>query len=100
MDRRARRPVARGAARFLLRGGMRRSPTSLEDEALLGGLVGVLSGASFAAALGAAGGMLAFGASLGLAAGFVAGILVWLETAELPEEPIPPAPPGERDAQR
>jgi len=34
--------------------------------------------------------MVAFGATLGLFGGFVAGLLVWLETADLPEDPIPP----------
>lgn len=61
---------------------------------MLGGLVGVVSGASFAAALGAVGGLLAFGAGLGLVAGCVAGMLVWLETADLPEDRIPPVPRG------
>jgi outer membrane lipoprotein SlyB len=81
------------AARFLLREDMRHRRVTLEDDTLLGGLVGVLAGATFATALGATGGMLAFGATLGLLAGFIAGMLVWLETAELAEDPIPPVRP-------
>ena len=62
---------------------------------MLGGLVGLLSGGTFATALGATGGLMAFGAALGLVAGLIAGMLVWLETADLPEDPIPPVqPPG------
>jgi hypothetical protein len=38
--------------------------------------------------------MVAFGAALGLLSGFVAGVLVWLETADLPDDPIPPVRPG------
>jgi hypothetical protein len=69
---------------------MRRKPSDLNGDTMLGGLVGVLSGGTFAVALGAEGGMLAFGAALGLLGGLVAGVLVWLETVDLPEDPIPP----------
>jgi hypothetical protein len=69
---------------------MRRKRSDLDTDTMLGGFVGVLSGATFAVALGAEGAMVAFGATLGLLGGFVAGLLVWLETADLPEDPIPP----------
>jgi len=69
---------------------MRRKPSDLNGDTMLGGFVGMLSGGTFTVALGAEGGMVAFGATLGLLGGFVAGMLVWLETADLPEEPIPP----------
>jgi len=69
---------------------MRRQPSDLNRDALLGGAVGMLSGTTFAVALGAEGGVLAFGATLGLCSGLVAGVLVWLETADLPEDRIPP----------
>jgi hypothetical protein len=69
---------------------MRPNRSSLNSDTMLGGSVGMLSGATFAIALGAEGGMVAFGATLGLLGGFVAGLLLWLETADLPEDPIPP----------
>ena len=78
------------AARHVLDLGMRRQPSDLHRDTMLGGAVGMLSGTTFAVALGAAGGMVAFGAALGLFSGLVVGVLVWLETADLPEEAIPP----------
>lgn len=75
---------------------MRRSNASLTDDTLLGGLVGLLSAVTYATALGAGAGMTAFGAVLGLVAGCIGGTLVWLETAELPDEPITRAPPRDR----
>jgi hypothetical protein len=76
----------------MLAHGMQRNHATLEDDVLLGGLVGVLAGTCLAAWLGGVGGMLAFGATLGLVTGWVAGVLLWLETADLPEDPIPPMP--------
>ena len=69
---------------------MRRTRANLNRDTMLGGAVGMLSGATFAVALGADGGMVAFGGALGLCTGLVAGVLVWLETADLPEDRIPP----------
>ena len=77
-------------ARHVLDWRMRRKPSNPNHDTMLGGAVGMLSGATFAVALGGEGGMVAFGATLGLLSGCVAGVLVWLETADLPEDPIPP----------
>jgi hypothetical protein len=80
----------KAAARRVLESSMRRRPSDLNGDTMLGGFIGMLSGGTFAVALGAGVSMVAFGAALGLLSGFVAGVLVWLETADLPEDPIPP----------
>jgi hypothetical protein len=82
--------VTAAAARHVLEERMRRKPSDLNRDTMLGGGVGMLSGATFAVALGADVGMVAFGGTLGLFSGLVAGVLIWLETADLPEDRIPP----------
>ena len=72
---------------------------TLHDNAMLGALVGLSSGGSLAIALRAGAGMVAFGMALGLVTGFVGGMLLWLETADLPEDPIPPVRSGVADGE-
>ena len=62
----------------------------MHDYVLLGGGIGMACGGTFALLLGASGPMVAFGAVLGIATGFVSGLLLWIGSADLPEEPIPP----------
>jgi len=63
---------------------------SLKSQVALGASVGFACGGTFAILLGASGPTVAFGGVLGIATGFVAGTLLWIGSADLPEEPIPP----------
>ena len=84
-----------------VRGTVPRSPGArLQNQAALGASVGLACGGTFAIFLGASGPTVAFGAVLGIATGFVVGMLLWIGSADLPEDPIPPvrARNGERRA--
>jgi hypothetical protein len=92
-------------ARFLLATGMSKGPdrrrrprdaaASPHEQVLLGSSVGLACGGTLAILLGLPASLVAFGAALGIATGFVAGLLLWISTADLPEEPIPPVRGGD-----
>jgi hypothetical protein len=73
------------------------SPSAhLIDQVLLGGSIGMASGGMLALLLGTTGPMVAFGAVLGIFTGLVAGLLLWIGSADLPEDPILPVHAGDR----
>ena len=73
----------------------RDAAASPHEQVLLGSGVGLACGGTFAVLLGLPAGMVVFGAALGVATGFVTGLLLWISTADLPEEPIPPVRTGD-----
>jgi hypothetical protein len=79
---------------------LRDAAASLHKQVLLGSSVGLACGGTYAILLGFPAALVAFGAALGIASGFVAGLLLWIGTADLPEEPIPPVRAGDERGTR
>src|SRR5262245_38320025 len=62
----------------------------LDDRMQLGAALGLLAGACCNIALGGSGWEALFTTSLCGASGGIVGLLLWLASSELPEDPIPP----------
>jgi hypothetical protein len=73
-----------------------RARPDLHVQVGLGGGIGVACGTAVVALVAGPGPLMAFGAVLGMSTGVVAGVLLWLGSADLPEEPILDVPERDR----
>jgi len=96
----AKRALAAGKRYFGRLLGLPRPPqTTVYQEMHLGAGIGLTASLAYACAAGAPAAMLSFAALVGYCAGTVIGLLLWIGSAELPEDPVvPPARGQERDA--
>lgn len=68
----------------------RDAPAPMRTDIVRGALLGSAFGAAFALGLDAPGAGVVFAAALGCPTGAVTALMVWLGSAELPEDRIPP----------